>query len=154
MAPEHRHLLWSVFSHEGRVVAAQHNAMPFGCVASVYDWDRVGSLLCHLARVLIMLPASRYVDDFFSADRSASVEHAAQCFARLVRALLGHDAISEKKLGFGSPLTILGLSVSASGPNASRLYSTQAFSPQAARPNLQGDYRGRLSIRLGDSVEQ
>ena len=34
-----------------------------------------------------------------------------QCFAELVRLLLGDTSVSDKKLGFGNPLTILGLVV-------------------------------------------
>ena len=51
----------------------------------------------------------RYVDDFFACLQDDCVEHGMQCFAELVRLLLGTTAISDRKLGFGNPLTILGM---------------------------------------------
>ena len=47
--------------------------------------------------------------------RPELMEHAMQCFARLVRALLGHSAISERKLEFGNSLVILGIKVEPCG---------------------------------------
>ena len=75
---------------------AGHKAMPFGCTASVHHWDRTGALLRHLARTLLNVPVSRYVDDFFAED----IGHALQCLARLIRALMGDDALAnESDLG-------------------------------------------------------
>ena len=37
--------------------------------------------------------------------------HVKQCFARLVRAMLGYDSIEETKLQHGNPLTLLGVEV-------------------------------------------
>ena len=39
------------------------------------------------------------------------MEHATNCFARLVRIFLGNDAIAEKKLDFGPELVILGIEI-------------------------------------------
>ena len=39
------------------------------------------------------------------------MEHGMQCFARLVRALLGEDAVSAHKLQYGLTLTVLGVDV-------------------------------------------
>ena len=33
---------WIAFMHDGEAVACQHRALPFGSVASVHHWDRVG----------------------------------------------------------------------------------------------------------------
>lgn len=88
-----------------------------------------GALLRKLARRLLHIPALRYVDDFFGVDRESCIEHTMQCVARsavraplachiplppfncrrLVRACLGPDAVSAKKLLSGSPLEILGV---------------------------------------------
>ena len=57
----------------------------------------------------------RWVDDYFSAELIESTVHAMECFARLVRAVLGPDAVSERKLLCGNPLTILGLDVCVDG---------------------------------------
>ena len=35
--PEHRDLLWIVILLGGEILAARHNSLPFGCVASVYQ---------------------------------------------------------------------------------------------------------------------
>ena len=50
VAPAHRHLAWITFVHNGQTLAAGHNALPFGSVASVYHWDRVGELVKAIAR--------------------------------------------------------------------------------------------------------
>ena len=60
----------------------------------------------------------RYVDDYFSAERAECCQHAMLCFARLVRCVLGSCAISDKKLEWGMPLTILGLSISLNATGA------------------------------------
>ena len=83
--------------------------MPFGSVASVHAWDRVGAFLRHLGQRFLKLPLGRYVDDFFADDRKADVEHALRCFARLARAVLGQGLLSEEKMEHGHPLQVLGL---------------------------------------------
>ena len=85
--------------------------MPFGSVASVHAWHRIGSLLRALGRRILKLALLQYVDDFFGPDRAASVAVAKEVFARLVRACLGDTSISEKKLEHGNPLVILGVLV-------------------------------------------
>ena len=52
---------------------------------------------------------SRYVDDYFACLQPECVEHGLACFAELVRLLLGKSAVSDRKLGFGNPLCVLGL---------------------------------------------
>ena len=61
---DQRDLLWVVIQHAGKVWASRHVALPFGCKSSVYAWDRIGSLLCHIGRRILRLPLFRYVDDF------------------------------------------------------------------------------------------
>ena len=110
--PEHRWTAWVVFRHQGTTFASNHKSMMFGAVAAVHAWDRVGSLLVYLLRALLKIPALRYVDDFFSADRPECAAHAKVLFARLIRVLLGSSALAEHKLAHGPRLDILGLSVS------------------------------------------
>ena len=57
------------------------------------------------------IPLLRYVDDYFSAERSECCRHALNCSSRLVHCLLGNSSIAERKLECGMPLTVLGLSV-------------------------------------------
>ena len=95
--------------HNGRIVLAQHVSMPFGAVSSVHAWDRVAKLLCRIARVLLKIPMLVYVDDFHSAEKPETGEHAKLCFARIVRALLGSRAVADAKLEHGNPLIVLGI---------------------------------------------
>jgi hypothetical protein len=111
--PEDRWLVWVAFTHDGRKWAAGHNTMPFGSVASVHEWDRVGAFLRHLGRTLLRIPLCRYVDDFFAADRDSDAEHALSCFVRVARALLGDDALADEKCECSRPLDVLGLTFNA-----------------------------------------
>ena len=101
--PKQRDLLWVAWMHGGVARVARHNVMPFGSTGSVFAWDRVVALLAHLARELLDLPVLRYVEDFFSATRQGEAAHAMQCFARLIRLLLGPDAINDSKLELATP---------------------------------------------------
>ena len=58
--------------------------------------------------------AARYVDDYFAVDVAAEADHSMQMFVRMVRSLLGHDAINEAKVEQGMPLEILGVDVAVS----------------------------------------
>jgi hypothetical protein len=111
--PEHRWLAWIVFAGADGVYAAGHLAMPFGAIAAVHAWERVGAFFRHIARRILKLPALRFVDDFFAADRKDSVGTAKNCLARIVRAILGPTALAARKLEHGNPLVMLGLSAKA-----------------------------------------
>ena len=111
--PDHRWLAWVVFMVSGCCIAADHICMPFGAIASVHAWNRMGAFLCHIGRRVLLLTLLRYVDDFFAIDRAACAEHAMGCFARVVRALLGPNAVADRKMSFGNPLPRLGLTVKA-----------------------------------------
>ena len=90
---------------------AFHDTMPFGASASVEAWDDIGELLQDITRNVLRIPVFRYVDDYFAAERKELMKHAMECFARLVRAVLGLTAISERKLEYGDSLVILGMMV-------------------------------------------
>ena len=62
-----------VFRHVGKLMVSEHFCMPFGSIASVHNWDRVGSFLCAVGRALFRIPLSRYEDDFMAGDRKASI---------------------------------------------------------------------------------
>ena len=98
-----------MFRVGGAVHTSTHLTMMFGGIASVHAWHRIACLLRAIARRLLYLPLMMYVDDYFSIDRAASAQGAMQSFARLVRACLGPDAISERKLEHGNPLVVLGV---------------------------------------------
>ena len=86
--------------------------MPFGCVGSVHAWDRIGAFIAAVAAQLLHVPLLRYVDDYFTIDRAEYSEHCMYCFARIVRCLLGAEALAEHKLACSSSLDILGITVS------------------------------------------
>ena len=94
-------------------LAAGHMCMPFGAVASVHAWNRVGALLGHIGRRVLFLPLLCHVDDFFAVDRATCAKHAMICFARVVRGLLGPSAVADRGMCFGNPLPILGLTIRA-----------------------------------------
>ena len=112
-------MLWAAtiaFVVDGQTWVSTHYAMPFGAKASVYAWERLGHFIATVARRLLMLPVMRYVDDFFAAEPLDSLAHAADCFTRLVRAMLGTDAIQDTKRDHGPSLTILGIEIMLSAP--------------------------------------
>lgn len=104
--PDHRWAAAVCWAGEGTVHFAQHLAMPFGAVSSVHAWDRVAKLLMAIGRRLLKLPLLVYVDDFHGADMPGSAQHGINCFARIVRAVLGKDAVAEDKLEAGNPLQV------------------------------------------------
>ena len=67
MSPEAIALYTVVWMVGGNLLCAEHYGMPFGSVASVWAWHRVGNLLELVVVVLALAPIFRYVDDFFGA---------------------------------------------------------------------------------------
>ena len=110
---EHRRFAWIVFRVAGIVWAAQHAAAPFGATASVHGWDQIGTFIAEAARRLLVLPALRYVDDYFGPEHPSTAEHAAKCFAELVVLLLGPGAVAPGKTDWGTTLVVLGLQLQA-----------------------------------------
>ena len=84
---------------------------PFGATASVHNWERVGRFLRKIGRKLLHIALFEYVDDYFAAERPEVAEHAMQCFARVVRAVLGQTSVAVDKLLCGSTLEVLGVTV-------------------------------------------
>jgi hypothetical protein len=109
IAPSQRWAATVAFATKSGAQISQHNAMFFGATGAVYSWDRIGELLAHIARSVLKLPLLRYVDDFFGVEDPSLVEHASQCFEKLMSILLGPETIAPEKLAYGSPLEILGV---------------------------------------------
>ena len=57
----------------GQVLISTHAACPFGAVASVHAWERIGNAIAHLARRFLKLALFIYVDDMFAPERRAPV---------------------------------------------------------------------------------
>ena len=111
LMPAHRWAAGIMYLFHGEVLRATHMSCPFGATASVHNWERVGRLLRKIARKMLHIALFEYVDDYFAAERPEVAEHAMQCFARVVRAVLGEAAIAVDKLMFGSTLEVLGVTV-------------------------------------------
>jgi hypothetical protein len=145
VAPQHRWACWVAFIVMGQVslwlvcqscvlcvqcqvFVSQHASCPFGAVASVHAWERVGAAITHIARKFLKLAVLRYVDDMFAPERCSpcfrrvsvcvipdrgvrpeTMEHALQCLARLIRVLLGPTAVALNKLACGRTLDVLGV---------------------------------------------
>ena len=109
--PQHRQFAHIVFRCDGSIIVSKHLSLPFGAVASVHHWERIGEFIKTVARRLLHLPVLRYVDDFFAAELAGCEEHSKNIFARLVRCMLGRDSIAGRKLLHGNPLPILGVAV-------------------------------------------
>jgi len=66
----HRQFAGVAYKLADEVWMSQYNSMPFGAVASVHAWDRVGAFVRTLGRKLFHLVLFRYVDDFFAPKKS------------------------------------------------------------------------------------
>ncbi len=156
VAPEHRWACGVAFVAGGETYVSRHSATPFGAVGSVHAWERIGAALAHLARVYLKLAGLRYVDDFFGPERAETAEHGLQCFARLVRVLLGADAVAEGKLVAGPALCVLGIDheMSAKGyrykPAAEKVAKwialiEEALTADCLMPGVASKLAGKLS---------
>jgi hypothetical protein len=105
-------LMWTCWLTDGKAWASRHRVFPFGCVSAVHAWNRVGAMLRHIAMVLLHIPIFRYVDDFFGIEHDECIEHVLDCFKRIVRAIMGAEAIADPKCDYGSSLVVLGLQFS------------------------------------------
>ena len=108
---EDKWMAWIAMIDQDKVKIAQHNVAMFGARGSVLAWDRVGEMIRTIACKVLRIPSLRWVDDYYGAEPDGTVAHAKECFARLVQALLGPDAIEQSKLESGNPLAILGVHV-------------------------------------------
>ena len=97
---EHREFAHVMFLKGCVVYAAGHRSTPFGSVASVQAWHRIGwhvTFVAHLRRLLglhagslikavgrrlLKLAIQQYVDDYIGADREESIDHASAIFVR------------------------------------------------------------------------
>ena len=130
---------WVAFLLDGKVLTARHIGLMFGSVGSVHGWGRVGALIRHVAREWLMLPVLRYVDDYFSTEGEATAAHALSCFARLVRTMLGGDALAEAKTECGRPLTILGIQVDVEEDGITLELTEQKRQDWGGRPQVAMD---------------
>ena len=103
----------------------------------------------------------RFVDDYFAVERKESTAHALECFVRLVRALMGTEAIEDRKCDHGNPLTVLGVSVSVKQegftfvPDEAKILKWACQIKDALRCNrLTGGEASKMSGRLSWASQQ
>ena len=94
----------------GQWVTTQQWALPFGAVASVYGWERLGNAVTIILRG-IGLPVLRYVDDLFLAVPKETGAVARRVIETVVEAL-GLTLESSKTEGPVNSLVVLGVLVS------------------------------------------
>ena len=61
----------------------RHRALLFGAVASVWGYNRMGDILCLIARAFLAVPALHYVDDYGGDEYHDTATSAFTTFARL-----------------------------------------------------------------------
>ena len=90
-------------------------AMLFGAVSAVYAWDRLGGALAAILQHFLVIPCSRYVDDLFWADYSASADSGRVHALRFI-SLLGFAPATDKTPPAAQIQDVLGISTSLAGP--------------------------------------
>jgi hypothetical protein len=95
---------------DGSLHVSAQLAMPFGAVAAVYAWDRLGAALSGILQVMFNIPCSRYVDDLFWADFSSCAEET-RSMAIEVISLLGFTLAIDKTPSPAPSQDVLGVTV-------------------------------------------
>ena len=87
-----------------------HRAMPFGSIAAVYAWDRLGAAISTIIARALLIPCCRYVDDLFAGIYKEGSDRARAMMLRLVD-LLGFTLERDKTPEPSAKQTILGVQV-------------------------------------------
>ena len=95
---------------QGRIFVSHQYAMPFGAVAAVYAWDRLGAFLAGALTELFHLPVCRYVDDMFLVDFGELAAESRSLMLEVV-ALLGFTLEESKTPAPASSQDVLGVQV-------------------------------------------
>lgn len=108
----------------GQLFSATQLAMPFGAVASVYAWDRLGAALAAILQEFLLIPCVRYVDDLFWVDFVAA---SAECRLAALECidLLGFTLEESKTPAPSSCQTVLGIKVALVDNGVSLQYSPE-----------------------------
>ena len=109
--PDHRKYASVILSVDGSTLTSTHLSMMFGSTASVHAWHRVASLIKAVARRILHLPVLCFVDDYFAVDLLGAAQSSMHCLVRLIRACLGQNAVSQRKVESGNPLIVLGVEI-------------------------------------------
>ena len=91
-------------------VIVRQYALPFGAVAAVYGWERVGAALTGILKKKVGIPFFRYVDDLFTALPEKLAAQARKSLEDIIQAC-GFALAPGKTEGPSAILTILGILV-------------------------------------------
>ena len=89
---DHRWASAVAFMFEGEAYVTRHNCCAFGAVSSVWAWERIGAVIVNVARRRLKIPAFRYVDDLFAADRCGLYGHACRVGCGFLLLVTGRSA--------------------------------------------------------------
>ena len=66
---DHLRFAWVVWQDAGELLAAQHVGMPFGAIAAVHAFHRLGAFMAAVVRRGALAPLGRFVADSFGASK-------------------------------------------------------------------------------------
>ena len=69
VAPEHRWACGVAFKVAEQVYISMHASCPFGAVASVHAWERIGAAITHIVINFFKIALLRYVDDLCGPEK-------------------------------------------------------------------------------------
>ena len=99
-----------VFMANNVKLCCKHLGLPFGSIASVHGWERMGDFLVTMLRVVALCPALRYVDDFFGVSVDGVTFNGGLMF-RVLTALVGTLCDPGKSREFMLEMLILGADI-------------------------------------------
>ena len=103
-----RIVVWD--ADQGRYIETSHNAMPFGALAAVYAWDRLGAALQAILSRALTAPINRYVDDLFTISYNKGSDELREFIVEIID-LLGFTLDWDKTPPPAGEQTILGVRV-------------------------------------------
>ena len=62
--------MYVAWKSENEIYIAKQRALPFGSIRAVYGWHRFANLYGAIARILMLIPVAKFVDDIFGTDKA------------------------------------------------------------------------------------
>ena len=124
----YKELMAIVFPYNGKVMAAQHLAAPFGSVSAVYAWDRLSNAIANIILRATKAACAKWVDDFFCSHRSDVELHGMKVLDELL-SLLGLATDVDKAVTNAEEMEVLG--VQAKVDNVQQYISTRLAEDKA-----------------------
>ena len=127
---DHLRFAGCVFMANNVKLFCKHLGLPFGSIASVHGWERMGEFLVTMLRVVALCPALRYVDDFFGVSVEG-VTFTGGLMLRVLTALVGTLCDPDKSREFMVEMLILGADIMVDA--AARSFAAQLSAKKAKR---------------------